>query len=137
MLEFSGGKSPLTTVETKMELVKTMAMRPALKPTTNRRLAVNLKRAVRVARRTYGTEHVEVAMALIQLGDYLSADERFDESARAFRQAASIYESLGVGHELLLALALRSLAHCSYAMDNYADGSRTNEQAMQLIRDYQ
>jgi hypothetical protein len=118
-----------------MELVKTSATPRS--PGNNGRMEIALKRAVRTSRRMFGPQHVNGALALIQLGDFLYNDQRFEESSSAYRQAASIYEDLGVGHELLWAIALRSLSQCLFTLDDFQAARAIGVQATDLIVTYQ
>ncbi|HEY9776970.1 MAG TPA: tetratricopeptide repeat protein [Planktothrix sp.] len=118
-----------------MKLVKTTA--PPRNPGINGRLEITLKRELRTSRRNFGIQHVNVAMALIHLGDFFVNQQRYKEASTAFRQAGSIYEQLGVGHELLWAIALRSLSQCLFAMEEYAEARAVTAQATDLILSYQ
>lgn len=106
-------------------------------PAPNARAEIGLKRAVRNARREYGPEHVNVALCLIQLADYLANHGKYSEAEAAYRQTASIYDALGVGHELLLAIALRSLSQTLIAQGRHSDGAKANHQATELILSFQ
>ena len=73
-----------------------------------------LTRAVRAAVRAFGADHVNVALALLNLGDFFQQQNRFDQAESTYERAADIYERLGLGHELLLAIAIRSWANALF-----------------------
>ncbi len=96
-----------------------------------------LSRKVKIAARENGHEHPDVALAFVDLGDFYLSEERFVDSAEAFKRATDIYEMLGEGHQLLAAMAMRSLSAALVAQGKYAEGIVINKQARALILSYQ
>ena len=105
-------------------------------PSTLREEA-QLSRNVKLAVREYGQEHPDVAASLVELGDFYFSAERFVDSSEAFKKAVDIYEALGEGHQLLVAMAMRSLSSSLLLQGKYAEGVTLNENARELIRSYQ
>ncbi len=106
-------------------------------PTSTLREEAQLSRKVKVAAREYGLEHTDVALALIELGDFYFAEERFVDSTDAFKRAIDIYEALGEGHQLLTAMAMRSMSNSLISQGKYAEATALNEDARALIQSYQ
>ncbi|CAN5218513.1 hypothetical protein BH10CYA1_BH10CYA1_06890 [soil metagenome] len=96
-----------------------------------------LSRNVKIAAREHGYEHTDVALALVALGDFYFSDERFVDSANAFKRAVDIYETLGEGHQLLSAMAMRSMSNSLILQGRCAEGVAINENARALIQSYQ
>jgi tetratricopeptide (TPR) repeat protein len=92
-----------------------------------------LTRGVKSAVKAFGTVHVDVALALLNLGDFFEQQSRFDQAEVAYKQAADIYELLGVGHELLQAIALRSLAITVFDQGRIAEATSVRMRACHLI----
>jgi tetratricopeptide (TPR) repeat protein len=92
-----------------------------------------LTRGVKSAVKDFGTVHVDVALALLNLGDFFEQQNRLDQAELAYRQAADIYELLGVGHELLQAIALRSLATTVFDQGRMAEATSLRTRACHLI----
>lgn len=101
------------------------------------KIEAQLSRKVKVAARDYGIEHTDVAMALIELGDFYYNEERFVDSADAYKRAVDIYDALGEGHQLLSAMAMRSLSNSLVSQGKYSEAALLNENARDLIRNYQ
>jgi len=106
-------------------------------PSSTLREEAQLSRKVKVAAREYGLEHTDVALALIELGDFYFAGERFADSTDAFKRAIEIYEALGEGHQLLTAMAMRSLSNSLISQGKLAEGAVLNENARALIQSFQ
>ena len=119
-----------------MELIKTSTA-PKRQPAGRLREEADLRTAIRTARRTCGSEHVSVAFCHINLGDFYLREHNFMEAETAFRHAADIYDALGVGHELLHAIALRSLAQALCAQERDAEAAAVSDRANELILNYQ
>ena len=96
-----------------------------------------LSRNVKVAARDLGPEHTDVALSLMDLGDFYFREERFVDSAESFRRALDIYEALGEGHQMLAAMAMRSLSAVLMLQGKYAEGQVMNRNARILIQSYQ
>jgi len=92
-----------------------------------------LRKTASSLRRKHGTVHVECANTSLALGDHLIQLRQFEEAEQLYRQAAEIYEQLGLGHELLLAIALRSLSHVLHAQGKSSESQPLWEQANELI----
>jgi tetratricopeptide (TPR) repeat protein len=92
-----------------------------------------LTRAVKSAVKIFGTVHVDVALALLNLGDFFEQQNRLDQAEVAYKQAVDIYELLGVGHELLQAIALRSLASAVFDQGRMAESTSLRTRACHLI----
>ena len=121
-----------------MRLVRNAARNEApVKSNDILRMEATLRAAVRTARRSFGSEHVGVALCLIQLADLYQHEQRFVEAEVVYRQAAEIYETLGIGHELLLAIALRSLALTLCAQQRHAEAAAVSAKATRLILEFQ
>jgi cytochrome c-type biogenesis protein CcmH/NrfG len=98
---------------------------------------VELRRAIREARREFSAEHPNTALAHLQLGDYFSHEQRYTDAEAAYQQAIQIYEALGTGHELLLAMALRSQSQTVCAQERHDDGNSLSARATKLIINFQ
>ncbi|HEY9733048.1 MAG TPA: tetratricopeptide repeat protein [Drouetiella sp.] len=96
-----------------------------------------LARKIKIAFRENGPEHVDAALALLELGDFYFAEERFVDSAESFKRALDIYESLGEGHQLLVALAMRSLSAALVQQGKYVEGAAMSKSARSLMQQYQ
>lgn len=96
-----------------------------------------LSRKVKIAARDYGLEHADVAIALIELGDFYFHEERFVDSSDAYKRALDIYEALGEGHQLLTAMAMRSLSSSLISEGKFAEGILLNRSSRDLIQTYQ
>jgi hypothetical protein len=120
-----------------MRVLKSVFEASPQRPKTGSLEEATFRRAVRATRRTFGAEHVNVALSHIELGDFYVAESRFDESETAYRKAAEIYEALGIGHELLLAIALRSLSDAVCAQDRHQEGNAIRARSTQLILNFQ
>ncbi len=96
-----------------------------------------LSRNVKIASREYGFEHTDVALALVELGDFYFHQERFVDSSGAFKRALEIYQTLGEGHQLLAAMAMRSLSNSLISEGKYLEGTLLNSNARDLIKAYQ
>lgn len=118
-----------------MRLVKAATVEPKTSSSSLQEAA--LRREIREARRTYSGEHPNVALAHIQLGDYFAHEERFEEAESSYRVASEIYETLGMGHELLHAMALRSLSVVVCAQDRHKEGKAISKRAIDMIVNYQ
>jgi hypothetical protein len=101
------------------------------------RIEAELRSAVRNARRVLGSEHVNTALCLIQLADFLHHEQRFAEAEAIYRHAADVYETLGIAHELLLAIALRGLAVTLCAQSRHIEAEAITAKATALIREFQ
>ncbi len=97
----------------------------------------SLKRAIRAAKRRNSAEHPNVALAFLELGDFYARSENCEQSEGAYRAAVEIYENLGVGHELLLAIALRSLCNVLFAQEKTSESESCDQRAQRLILNYQ
>lgn len=106
-------------------------------PSSTLKEEAQLSRNVKIAIRENGQEHTAVALALVQLGDFYFSKERFVDSTDAFQRAVDIYEALGEGHQLLTAMAMRSMSNSLILQGKYAEGVAANEDARALIRSYQ
>lgn len=100
---------------------------------TGKDTLTELRKTASSLRRKYGSEHVEYANATLALGDYLNFQKKFEEAEQLYRQAAEIYERLGLGHELLLAIALRSLSQVLHVQGKSQESQPLWEQANKLI----
>lgn len=96
-----------------------------------------LARKVKLAARDFGPEHTDVALSLLDLGDFYLREERFLDSAESFRRAIDIYETLGEGHQMLAAIAMRSLSSALMLQGKHAEGQVMNRNARILIQNYQ
>ncbi len=96
-----------------------------------------LSRKVKIAVRECGHEHTDVAMVLVELGDFYFSEERFVDSTDAYKRAVEIYDALGEGHQLLSAMAMRSMSNSLILQGKYAEGVAMNENARYLIQSYQ
>ena len=96
-----------------------------------------LSRNVKLAARENGPEHTDVAMAFLELGDFYYEQNRDVDSAEAYRKAIQVYEALGEGHQLLQAIAMRSLSRALLSQDNHSEAVSINREANDLIRRYQ
>lgn len=96
-----------------------------------------LSRKVKIAAREFGLEHADVALAFIELGDFYFGEERFVDAADSFKKAIDIYEALGEGHQLLTAVAMRSLSSALVSQGKFAEGIALNANARSLINSYQ
>ncbi|HEY9715910.1 MAG TPA: tetratricopeptide repeat protein [Trichormus sp.] len=101
------------------------------------RIEAELRSAVRNARRALGGEHVNTALCLIQLADFLHHEQRDAEAEAIYRHAADVYETLGLAHELLLAIALRGLALTLCAQSRHAEAEAITAKSTALIREFQ
>lgn len=106
-------------------------------PSSTLKQEAQLSRKIKVAIRENGHEHTDVALALVQLGDFYFSEERFLDSTEAFKRAVDIYEILGEGHQLLAAMAMRSMSNSLILQGKYAEGVAMNENARALIQSYQ
>ncbi|MBI2809953.1 MAG: tetratricopeptide repeat protein [Candidatus Melainabacteria bacterium] len=106
-------------------------------PSSTLKEEAQLSRNVKIAVREYGQEHADVALALVELGDFYFSEERFVDSTDAFKRAVDIYEALGEGHQLLSAMAMRSMSNSLILQGKYADAVTMNENARELIQRYQ
>lgn len=106
-------------------------------PASTLKEEAQLSRKVKLAAREFGYEHTEVALSLIELGDFYYAEERFLDSSETFKKAIDIYEALGEGHQLLQAMAMRSLSSSLTAQGKYTEGAALNRTARDLVRTYQ
>jgi|688.fasta_scaffold159311_4 hypothetical protein len=96
-----------------------------------------LARKIKIAVRENGPEHIDAALALVELGDFYFGEERFVDSVDAFKRALDIYEQLGEGHQLLVALAMRSLSAALISQGNFVEGMALNKSARGLMQQYQ
>lgn len=119
-----------------MRLIKTTAVSP-LPETSSMGQEASLKRAIRAAKRGNSVEHPNVALTFIDLGDFYARSENFEQSEGAYRAAVEIYENLGVGHELLLAMALRSLSNVLFAQRKSSESAACDHRAQRLILNFQ
>jgi tetratricopeptide (TPR) repeat protein len=87
--------------------------------------------------KTYVEENAEHALELLKRGDLLLSEGDFAQSSEFYRRAAEVYSNLGVGHELLCAIALRSLAHALMMKGSKSEAKFVLKEATELIRDYQ
>ncbi len=106
-------------------------------PSSTLKKEAQLSRQVKIAIRENGHEHTDVALALVQLGDFYFSEERFLDSSDAFKRAVDIYEVLGEGHQLLTAMAMRSMSNSLILQGKFAEGVAMNENARALILSYQ
>ena len=120
-----------------MRLLKITTATQQMKSGSNLQEEAELRRAIRSTRRTFSAEHPNVALAHLQLGDYFYHEQRYEEAESAYRNASEIYERLGAGHELLLAIALRSLAQAVCAQDRHDEGNVFSAKAHGLIVNFQ
>jgi hypothetical protein len=120
-----------------MELVKIPSVSQSTNSRSDLREEAALRRAIRTVKRTCGSEHPNVALAHLKLGDYFAHEHQHVEAEIAYRSAADIYEALGMGHELLLAIALRSLSQSVCAQDRHDEGNVITARANILIVNYQ
>ena len=120
-----------------MKLLKITTATQQMKSGSSLQEEAELRRAIRAARRTFSAEHPNVALAYLQLGDYFSHEERYLDAESAYAHASQIYETLGAGHELLLAIAFRSLAQAVCAQDRHDEGAAFSGKAHRLIVEFQ
>jgi tetratricopeptide (TPR) repeat protein len=92
-----------------------------------------LRKTATSLRRKHGQVHVEYANTTLALADHLIQQKQFAEAEQLYRQSAEIYEELGLGHELLLAIALRSLSHALHAQGKSAESEPLLSQAHEII----
>lgn len=122
-----------------MKLVTNNTVVTEVRPRSNEvlRIEAELRSAVRTTRRTCGSEHVNTALCLLHLADFLHHEQRFPEAEVVYRHAADVYETLGVAHELLLAIALRGLALCLCAQERHVEAEAITARATALISEFQ
>jgi tetratricopeptide (TPR) repeat protein len=96
-----------------------------------------LSRKVKLAARESGLEHTDVALAVIELGDFYYQEERYVDSSEAYKKAVDIYDALGEGHQLLQAIAMRSLSNSLSSQGKYSEAASLKKNAHELIRSYQ
>lgn len=96
-----------------------------------------LRRNLRLALQKHGGEHTAVGHAHIQLGDFLTEEHRFSEAESFYRHAITIYEALGIGHELLQVIAMRSLADAICRQGRVKEARSIRVQALNIVSDYQ
>jgi hypothetical protein len=106
-------------------------------PNSTLKEEAQLSRNVKIAAREYGIEHTDVALAFVELGDFYYHQERFVDSSDAFKRALDIYEALGDGHQMLAAIAMRSLSSSLISQGKCSEASLLNASARDLIRTYQ
>ncbi len=94
------------------------------------RVEALLKRAVLAAGE--GAEPVDLALALVHLGDMYEHQGRHLESEEAYRKASEIYDSFP-GNDLLLAMTLRNLADVLCELDRHEEGAELRARALRLI----
>ena len=120
-----------------MNLVKISSSQPRKASNSALQHEAELRRGIRAAKRTYGAEHPNTALAFLQMGDYFAHEHQHLEAESAYKSACEIYDALGCGHELLHAIALRSLAQAVCAQNRHQEGEALTARATHLIVNYQ
>jgi tetratricopeptide (TPR) repeat protein len=96
----------------------------------------NLRAQLIKARTTHEEEHPAVALLYMDLGDYYDLIGQFRDAEREYKRAARIFQELGLDHELLLAIAIKSAAEMA-RMQNKLEAAKTMKaQARRLVREY-
>ena len=81
-------------------------------------------------------DHPKVALLYLDLGDSYEIKGKFREAEREYHKAASIFEALGVDHELLLAIAIKSAAEMARIQNKFDAAIKLKLQARQLVKAY-
>ena len=81
-------------------------------------------------------EHPYVALQYMDLGDCYELKGQFGDAEREYNKAARIFQELGVDHELLLAIAIKSAAEMARIQNKNEEAAKLKARARQLVRAY-
>ncbi len=84
----------------------------------------------------YDEEHPEVALLYMDLGDCYEIQGQFLDAERYYQRAADIFHQLGLDHELLLAIAIKSAAEMARIQDRLEDAKKLKARARGLVKAY-
>lgn len=86
--------------------------------------------------RKHGEEHADAALCYLDLGDKHELDGSFDRAERDYLKAAGIFAKLGLDHELLLAIALKSAAEMARIQNKLEEASELKARSRELVKSY-
>ncbi len=96
----------------------------------------DVKRQIDLAVKMHGIEHTETALAHMDLGDYYELHDQYAPAEVEYKKAADIFDRLGMDHELLLAIAVKSAAEMAKIQGKDGEAGFLKGQARQLVREY-
>ncbi|HEY9759347.1 MAG TPA: tetratricopeptide repeat protein [Oculatellaceae cyanobacterium] len=96
----------------------------------------HLKAKLTKARSKYDEDHPTVALLYMDLGDFYELEGKFSEAEREYKRAAKIFEELGLDHELLLALAIKSAAEMARIQNKIGAARALKQKARLLVKEY-
>jgi hypothetical protein len=95
-----------------------------------------IRTRLRKARSKFDEDHPTIALLHMDLGDYYELAGKFQEAEVEYKRAAEIFEELGLDHELLLALAIKSAAEMARIQNKISAASELKQKARLLVREY-
>jgi hypothetical protein len=95
-----------------------------------------IRKRLEATLREHGEEHPEAALCYLDLGDKYELDDDFAHAEREYLKASEIFAKLGLDHELLLAIALKSAAEMAKIQDKKEEASELKAKARALVKTY-
>jgi len=83
----------------------------------------------------HGQEHPEVGLRLLELGDAYELNDSFEQAEKHYKLAAQVFQKLGLDHELLEAIAIKSAAEMAKFQNNKDEAARLKSAAISIIRE--
>jgi hypothetical protein len=96
----------------------------------------SIRKRLEATLRKHGEEHPEAALCYLDLGDKFELDGKFALAEREYLKAAEIFAKLGLDHELLLAIALKSAAEMARIQDKVEEAADLKARARLLVKTY-
>jgi hypothetical protein len=96
----------------------------------------SIRKRLEATLRENGEEHPEVALCYLDLGDKYELDGKFALAEREYLRAADIFTRLGLDHELLLAIAIKSAAEMARIQDKVEEAAELKAKARALVKTF-
>ncbi len=82
----------------------------------------------------HGEEHPLTGLRLLELGDAYELSNAFEQAEKHYKLAADVFQRLGLDHELLQAIAIKSAAEMAQFQNNKSEAAKLKAEARLLVR---
>jgi tetratricopeptide (TPR) repeat protein len=96
----------------------------------------SIRKRLEATLREHGEEHPEAALCYLDLGDKYELEGKFALAERDYLKASEIFAKLGLDHELLLAIALKSAAEMARMQDKIEIAAALKARARALVKTF-